>query len=274
MSREIFRKVALERLSSPDQLDQLVRITSTASWLSLVGLLCLLTLTVAWALLGSVPTEVTGRAMLVNSGGVRNVVAPAGGQVDVFLVAAGDAVEASQVLARITGDDGSSHDVASPFDGRVLEVRAGSGQLVSRGTVLLGMERTGDDVTLEAVMFLPTSEGRQVSPGMAAQVSPSTVRRELHGYLEGEVSRVAPFPSSSEGILAVLGSEDLAEALEVGTAPIEVHVALRADRRAPSGFRWSSGAGPDEPLGSGTLGTVTVITGEQRPLDFVLPSGS
>ena len=34
----IFRKVALERLSSPEQLDQMVQVTNPKGWLALTGL--------------------------------------------------------------------------------------------------------------------------------------------------------------------------------------------------------------------------------------------
>ena len=34
----MFRKVALDRLSSPEELDQLLRVTTSRSWLALLGL--------------------------------------------------------------------------------------------------------------------------------------------------------------------------------------------------------------------------------------------
>jgi HlyD family secretion protein len=93
----------------------------------------------------------------------------------------------------------------------------------------------------------------------------------LYGFLLGEVAAVAPFPSTYEGILRTLGSDDLVQALNVGTAPIEIHVALATDPSTTSGYRWSSPGGPPTTVESGTLGTATIITGEQRPLDFILP---
>jgi HlyD family secretion protein len=120
-------------------------------------------------------------------------------------------------------------------------------------------------------MYLPLADGKQVRPGMAVQLSPSTVQQEVYGFLVGEVASVAPFPSTYEGILRTLGSDDLVQALNVGTAPIEIHVELTADPASASGYRWSSSVGPAAPLESGTLGTATIITGEQRPLDFILP---
>jgi multidrug efflux pump subunit AcrA (membrane-fusion protein) len=271
MSRQIFRKVALERLSSPDQLDQLVKITSPIGWLSLAALVALLAMTLAWAVLGGVPTQVAGRVIFVRTGGIKNVAAPVDGQVATLAVAAGDPVTQGQVVATIVTANGRTAEILSPFTGRVLELKVDSGYLVSRGTTVLNMELTGDDVALEAVMYLPLADGKQVQPGMTVQLSPSTVRPELYGFLLGEVASVAPFPSTYEGILRTLGSDDLIQALDVGTAPLEVHVALLPDPSTASGYRWSSAEGPPAPVQSGTLGTATIITGRQRPLDFILP---
>ena len=59
--RNIFRKAALDRLSSPDQLDSLLSVTSPLSWLALLAALGLLALGVVWACLGTITTRVEGQ---------------------------------------------------------------------------------------------------------------------------------------------------------------------------------------------------------------------
>ena len=71
----IFRKVALERLSSPEQLDQLMQVTNPQGWLALVGLCALLAAALLWGIFGSVPTETTGEGILLRQGGVSELVA-------------------------------------------------------------------------------------------------------------------------------------------------------------------------------------------------------
>ena len=56
----IFRKVALERLSSPEQLDQLMQVTSPRGWLALGAFGALLLTALGWSVLGSIPTDATG----------------------------------------------------------------------------------------------------------------------------------------------------------------------------------------------------------------------
>ena len=71
MRRQIFRKVALERLSSPERLDELMLITSPAGWLALAALVVLLLVAVVWSVLATVELPVEGRAMLKAPDGAR-----------------------------------------------------------------------------------------------------------------------------------------------------------------------------------------------------------
>jgi hypothetical protein len=273
MSRQVFRKVALERLSSPEQLDQLVKITTPSGWLALAALMILLVMLLVWAVFGTVPSQVSGPAILIPTGGIKNVASPFAGQVRELLVTGGQTVAEGEVVATIDQlDGGEAADVVSPYSGRVLEVKVDDGYLVDRGTTLLNMELTGDDVRLEAVMYVPLADGKKLEGGMSVQVAPSTVRQEEYGFMLGRVASVGTFPSTYEGLVRTLGSDDLVQALNVGTAPIEVHIELVPDESTVSGFEWSSPEGPPTTVESGTLGTATVITGEQHPINFVLPS--
>jgi HlyD family secretion protein len=99
--QEIFRKVALERLSSPEQLDLVMQVTNPRSWIALAGLGLLLAATVVWGFLGSVPTKVMASGVLIRPGGVFDVYAQGTGQVAALAVKEGDAVTEGQIVARI-----------------------------------------------------------------------------------------------------------------------------------------------------------------------------
>jgi HlyD family secretion protein len=101
----IFRKVALERLSSPEQLDQLMQVTTPKGWLALTALGVLLLTALAWGVFGSIPTEATGEGILLRRGGVSNLVAAENGQVEEILVTVGDVIEKGQVVARIRQEE-------------------------------------------------------------------------------------------------------------------------------------------------------------------------
>lgn len=63
----IFRRESLERLSSPEQLDQLMQIVSLRSWIPLVSLSSLLLLGILWSIFARIPITATGRGLLIRS---------------------------------------------------------------------------------------------------------------------------------------------------------------------------------------------------------------
>lgn len=97
----IFRKVSLERLSSPEQLDQLMQVTSPRGWLALWAMVAVAGAALMWGVFGSIPTEAIGEGILLRRGGVSDLVATGTGQVEQMLVAVGDEIKKGQVVARI-----------------------------------------------------------------------------------------------------------------------------------------------------------------------------
>lgn len=99
--REIFRKVSLERLSSPERLDVLTEVTTSLGWLALAALGLLILMALVWGWAGSIPVTVKGEGMLVNRGGVTNLVSLGAGQATEIFVKPNDMVQAGQVIAHI-----------------------------------------------------------------------------------------------------------------------------------------------------------------------------
>lgn len=58
MQNSIFRKSSLERISSPEQLNEYVRIVNPGVWAVLLGLFALLIAVAVWAYTGSIPETV------------------------------------------------------------------------------------------------------------------------------------------------------------------------------------------------------------------------
>src|SRR4051812_16788438 len=96
---KVFRKISLDRLSSPEQLDQVMQVTNPRGWIALAAVGLLLLTAVVWGVTGSLAEKVGGRGMLVKSGGVLEVVSNAPGRVTDVAVAVGDSVTEGQVVA-------------------------------------------------------------------------------------------------------------------------------------------------------------------------------
>lgn len=99
--QDIFRKSALERLSSPEQLDKLITVTSPTSWLALLVIAFLTVVVIAWSIFGTLPHKVGGHGILIRAGGLFDVVALGRGQVAEILIRQGEVVTQGQVVARI-----------------------------------------------------------------------------------------------------------------------------------------------------------------------------
>ena len=104
MARRVFRKAALERLSSPEQLDQLIQVTHPQSWLLLLSLLAVLLAFVLWGLFGSVKTRVQGQGILLG-GNVYDLAPLAAGQITRLTVGVGEMVTAGAVVAEVDQPD-------------------------------------------------------------------------------------------------------------------------------------------------------------------------
>jgi HlyD family secretion protein len=96
---ELFRKSALEKLSSPEQLDRLMTVTSPRAWIALCGIGVLLLYTLVWSIFGEIPDKVAGTGILIRGGAIYDVVAVANGRIAELKVQPGDIVSAGEVIA-------------------------------------------------------------------------------------------------------------------------------------------------------------------------------
>src|SRR5258707_4855214 len=124
MKNGLFRKVALERLSSPEQLDQLMRVTTPRAWLGLIGLGGLLIVILLWSIFGTIESAETGQGILIRGAGVQVIEAPKAGQVARIFVKPGDKIQQGQQVASERPSDTNGHiqeiRVTTPHAGRVL----------------------------------------------------------------------------------------------------------------------------------------------------------
>ena len=97
--RSIFRKESLERLSSPDRLDQLLRVIKPQAWIILVALAFGMAIVITWSILGSIPSTANGTAILIKPKKVVPFQSPGSGQLHDITVEVGDRIVKGQVIA-------------------------------------------------------------------------------------------------------------------------------------------------------------------------------
>ena len=62
---DLFRKKAIDKLSSPEQLDTMMQVTSPGGWIALAGLGVILLFAVVWSVVGSIGIRVEGQGILI-----------------------------------------------------------------------------------------------------------------------------------------------------------------------------------------------------------------
>lgn len=407
--KNLFRKAALDRLSSPEQLDRLVPISDARGWLALAALLMLLSAAVAWGIFGRIPDQVEGKGILVATGGrIVDAMSPAGGTVIRLHADRNATVTRGQVIAEIeqsglqddyisaletvaerrderdtrermfaaeralkeknfdqqkraqeqiiraartradflrtkvrnleeliakgytTSDrleeanvdynsalqdistarnrileiDAENLDLVSrhtrdlteidqriseaertlretetrrnadarvlaPTAGRITELKVFEGSVIQTGQPVASIATEGE--ALQAMLYIPTEDGKRIEVGMIVRISPSPVKKEEHGSIIGRVVEVSEFPVTRQGMLSVLQNDDLVAAYSETGAPYAARVDLIADATTPSGFRWTSGKGPDLAVTGGTTLEAEVTVREDPPFDLVIP---
>ena len=105
MKRSIFRKSALDRISSLDQLDQTMTVIKPSSLLALISLGIMLLVALVWGIVGSIPDVVNGSGVIMNIDNVVSVKYTNQGTVKNVFVTHGDIVQNGQIIARIERQD-------------------------------------------------------------------------------------------------------------------------------------------------------------------------
>lgn len=311
MSDGLFREVSLKKLSSPEQLDELIKVTSTKAWLALIAIGCILISAIVWGFLGSITTQIDGQGILLNNGGVFSVQHHTSGQVIDVRFKLGDMVKKGDVVARIEIPEliekinslqSTLHDmesnqkvdlpkykvlenqikqlreeleyksqIVSQIDGRILELHLNKGSIIQPGQSLITLEQSGGTVKMEAVIYVPAEQGGRILPGMEVQISPTIVNKEEYGFMLGRVISVSEYPATTQSMMQTLGNENLVSMLAGQGAPLMVRIDLIPDSNTESGYRWSSPAGPPMSFHSGTIIQSAVITNREKPISKVIP---
>ncbi|AXG69019.1 putative efflux pump membrane fusion protein [Kordia sp. SMS9] len=100
MAAGFFRKAALEKLSTPEKLDQLIKVTSPKGWIALLTIAIVLGTGITWSFMGSIKTKLNVVGVLLG-GEIHEVVATSQGQLINLNVNIGDAVQEGEIVASI-----------------------------------------------------------------------------------------------------------------------------------------------------------------------------
>jgi hypothetical protein len=260
-----FRKQALDRVSSPEELDRLVRVSRPGTWIALSGLLLVVVSVVLWATLTSITTTVSGLGFVLPEGGLAEASTLRAGIVERIDVTPGQQVKPGDRIAVLELPDGGSFTVAAPTAGRVSEVLRAIGDFVPQGGQLAVVV---PDRPLVVEAFLPVAAAKQAKVGDQVWVAPTTAPASEFGFARGRIAQIGEIPIPDVGIASVL--ENPARVSLVGELGPVIHVIVDLrPANTPSGLSWTASRGPSEPVTLGTRAGVRVVTGQRAPINYV-----
>jgi HlyD family secretion protein len=127
------------------------------------------------------------------------------------------------------------------------------------------------EAILIGVAYFRVGDGKRIDMDTPLRITPATVERERFGSIEATVTTVSPFAVTTDAVASVVGNEDVARELLQQTTKIQVYADLQRDPRSHTGFKWTSGTGPDTEISAGTTTTVRATIEYRRPITFVIP---
>ncbi|MGV7030992.1 NHLP bacteriocin system secretion protein [Methylobacterium symbioticum] len=149
MSGLLYRQEALASLAGPDQLDEMVEVTSPLGWAALSAALVIVGGCLGWSVFGSYRTTVSGQGLLVPAGGAFvSVHAPKAGWIESYRQR-GDAVKKGELLARLSAPEDAAR--LADVDGRVSQLAAQRKELAERLADHLGKETVAAQRKREAL---------------------------------------------------------------------------------------------------------------------------
>ncbi len=204
--KDIFRKTALERISSPDQLDSMLKITTPMSWLGIAAAAFLTAAAAGWGFWGSLERTAEADGVVVYSYHTNTLYSTAYGFVLENLVQAGDEIEQGMTVMRIRIPDGSVVELVSD----------------QRGTIASSLKNQGDEVTpneevfrisppteqeYSVVCYVDAGTAGEIQEGMESLIYRNRSGEENGGYLKGTVTNIDRCPASDGAKAEVLGTD-------------------------------------------------------------------
>lgn len=98
---QLLRKASVEKLSSPEQLDMMMRVTSPMGWVAVTALGVLIAVVIVWSVTFDLSVKVDGRGYMVRGESVQEVQILTPGTVQSIEVRSGQVIEPGTVVAKL-----------------------------------------------------------------------------------------------------------------------------------------------------------------------------
>ena len=270
MKKDVYRKAALERLATADQLDKVMKITSPLSWLALLGATLIIVIVIIWSFRGSLPSTVTANGKIVSASTATNTLTAHSEGTVVLNVKEGQPIRKGDVIARITpkGVYEPIECIADQY-GWVSNILVNDGELVHPDTELLRIRPVPRDNQKHVIVcYVPLADIGKIDYGMTATITLTAADSSSYGHMEGQVINIDTYATTNKGIETVVGSDNsmASQFVKEGgvcAVTLEPRLANRADRK--NDYWWSNKKGYTVEFDDKMMCTVKIRTSSLDP---------
>lgn len=303
---ELFQKSALDELSTPEQLNQQIKIMKPNMWLGFLGLVTGVVGFLAWAFLGNINETTQIDGIVFPQLGVEGVIAKTSGNVQDVLYANGEEIQSGDIIAVIPNEDCLQEikqyreeleettdnvkkqklkDKITQLNNQyeqtsmVRATKAGTLQNVvsinakveegeAIASVLINNQASN---SRQVVGYLPLVYANQLKEGTEAQVCPAYAEREKYGYMKGYVSSIGTMPVTEEILRQYYGNLEYAKDILPEESCVEIRISLYLDEESKNFFSWSNEKGEELTVDVGTICDIQIVTDSKRPIELLFP---
>lgn len=263
---DLYRKASLERISSPEQLDKTLKITSPMSWLALLGVTIIIVITIIWSVVGTIPETITTNGIIVSPVSTNSIYAEESGIVTAVYVKAGEELHLGDSIMAIQTNRGETITIKSDQVGVVSEIIVSVGASVNQNTEVVHISPTvsGKQVV---VCYVPLSNVKKIDRGMHVYVYLSSADSQTYGHMEARVINIDSKATSSASMNYILGSDNnLTSSFVSNGAVTAVACELYPSLETDNGYYWSNEKGGNVDVSNGSLCTAKIITKKVAPI--------
>ncbi len=284
--KDIYRKSALDKLSSPEQLDKALKITSPLSWLALIAITIIIIAAAIWAIKGTIPVTITASGKIVGGETATiTVFSNDGGEVRSILVKDGVFVkEGTSVIAKVRPSSSILNDKEIKADQsgfvRIIKVNEGE-NIASYAPMLYLCPLVEHPENCIVVCYVSPSEAQSIERALTksrendqdvtAYVNFTGSDSQKSGHLTGRVVSVDAQNTNMSALDPLIANNVSSEFSQKGlTYARAVTLELYPDKDDPSLYAWSNNKTDNPIVSEGKEVQIKIIVDSPHPYEKFL----
>lgn len=263
---DLYRKSALEKMSNPEQLDKVLKVTSPMSWLALIGLTVVVVVTLVWSIVGTIPETITAKGIVSSVVGSNSVYTEDAGKVVSLRVREGDTVHLGDPVMTYRNASNEIVEVLSDQVGVVADLVVKKDDEFTPGKDVIRVSPIAHDSQI-VVCYVPLAKAKKLERGMQVNITLDSLDSNSYGNMVARIINIDAYATPKAGMSSVIGSDNnLESTFTKDGAVVAVACELYPDESTASGYYWSNAKGAGVNVKNGSLVTAKIVTDEVAPI--------